>query len=162
MEGIVDKSDGRIAYHSSIVMAGFGIFAEASKSKESYLIQFYNKGKIRYDRREGIFRIVHIKEDNEHDQLRFVIDLKNHKPGEPFHLNLSGLSKKLLDSGTCKKCKKYFEPLNHFEIVADVGTATEDWYKLINYNKTANNFIQKLEGLGFFKEFPDYYCHLIG
>ncbi|MFH1332972.1 MAG: hypothetical protein ABIH53_01910 [archaeon] len=163
MEEITDRSDGRKTYYSTLLLDGFGLLAE-NGAGEFYLIQCFRPSKATKDSRFAILRVAsHFPPFNGekrrklcHDKLEAVIDLKNHNPKMPFHLNLTSQSKEIILS--CKKCKKYFDFLNHFEIVSDIGTRI----KIINLNKTMESVIKKLEELGFFEEFKKVSKHRIG
>lgn len=144
MDEILDRSDSTTTFSSTLLLDGFSIIAEKSKLGEGYLIQCYGPDKLERDARQAMFRIYHNPSFNGkkrreilHEPIYFVVDLKNHKGKEPFHLNLSGLSK-IID---CPKCRKYFLPLDHLKVVSKLETDGARPYKIIDWNDTTKKFV---------------------
>lgn len=159
MDEILDKSDNITTYYSKILLDGFGLWAE-SVYGESYLIQYYVPEKATKDKRDALIRIYHNSKVNPHEKIEFVIDLKNHTPKMPFHLNLTALSEQTCRG--CPTCKKYFLPLNHAPILANAGVGTGKPYKIIDWNKTMEQIRKSIEEKGFFVTFSKTFKHSIG
>ncbi len=160
MKEIIDKTDGKICFYSSILLDKKTILFfnkfESDKKREVYIFQVHPSTTYK-DLREKIITITHCIDYTEHQpkeyhKLKFVLDPKNNNPTTPFHLNLSGLSKEFLFTNKCSKCKKYFFELNHLPFVFN---EREEYgkYKFNNLDKTINIFFESLEKLGFFEEF---------
>ncbi|MFH1261774.1 MAG: hypothetical protein ABII39_07540 [Candidatus Micrarchaeota archaeon] len=130
-----------------------------SKSKEIYIFFTHRFQKSSKDKRIPVLTIKHCWDyensfmpRKEHRDIHFVLDPKNHSTTMPFHLNLSGQSKKFLSECNCNNCKKYFSSLNHFSLIYD---SKEEYgsYKFSNLDKTLDALFKKIEENGFFTEF---------
>lgn len=164
MEEKFDKSDNSVSYNSKILLDGWGLLAVKAEKDEGYLIHYYKPTPASHDKREVLIRIYHSKvckgsknREDLHDRIDLVIDLKNHSPKMPFHLNISGLSKTICQ--TCPTCKKYFLDLNHFKVKATRRTGEP--YKIIDWDGTAEELMKRIESKGFFQEFSQTFKHSI-
>ncbi len=162
MEEKLDLSDGKIAHYSELLVTGFGLTAFNPLENEQYQLQCYEPSAIEKDKRKTIIRIHHTcffppktKGEFLHNRLDFVLDLENHQKNMPFHLNYSGESK----TCACKKCKSYFDQFNHFPLKS--ANCETDTDKIIDFDLTIADFIQKLGAAGFFKEFCQVYQYKI-
>lgn len=164
MDELHDKTDGKIVLFSSIVFTEKAIAAtntlEQIASKEMYIFQAYRFAKTDSDKRTPLIKISHALDyENSnhpkkvHRMIDFVLDPKNHNPKVPFHLNLSGPSKKFISDGGCPKCNKYFGDMDHFSF-SYVERKEYGIYKFSDLDKTLNELFRRLNEMGFFKEFP--------
>ena len=90
------------------------IILVSKNTNEFYNIRIKSLETIKRDSRKSFIEIRHRSSDEHVVQL--VVDIK-HLYNSEYHLNLTNDSKKVLNK--CKKCKLYFEKLNHFSITSD-------------------------------------------
>jgi hypothetical protein len=148
MEKRIDKTDGVENYSMDFVENCRGWVTE-SKNGEMYTILLMDAEPIERDSRKRIIWVQHRPKKGKFCELNLMADYKNHKGKSPYHINLSGDSKKI----QCEICKKYFGGFNHFPIKFKNGTKQGKPYKIVDTEGTFNEIIKKLEVAGFFKEF---------
>jgi len=116
-EETIDKTDNIETYFHNFV-EGFSFNIAKRKSKEFILIQVWDiREASSGDKRPALMEIYHMfhpnSECDEH-KITICIDLKNHNPKMPFHINCDYKSAKVC----CPYCKSKFvnefpEGLNH-------------------------------------------------
>jgi len=157
MKELKDKTDNHACFYSDILIENRTLILSNGLSEamlESCIIQAYSHMKENFDRRTPIIRILHCfnyknnRPQNEHE-IKIVVDPKNARPSQPFHLNLTDKSKERLES--CSKCKKYFSQANHFPLSFD--DIHDEKYKFSDLDKTIDKLIKKFEENGLFREF---------
>lgn len=95
-------------------------WAELYKQKsgaESYFFEIQSLHPVYRDSRPTFLKIIHHSTTLPIHEITLVIDLKEPYKGY-YHLNLTDESKRVLHS--CLPCKKYFEALNHFPLIAEM------------------------------------------
>ncbi|MDD3421454.1 MAG: hypothetical protein PHS47_04045 [Methanocellales archaeon] len=158
--GTTDETDGSTVYTNESVI-GFGLRACNKRIDEAIYIQVYDPHKARSgDKRDALMEIYHSHKpppncsvDPKH--ITICIDLKNHLPGQPFHINVEGISKNTSDSYFINKfIKNHPEGLDHMPIPFKKGIGKGKPYKIAVFDHIVDHIILFIRDQNIFRDFP--------
>lgn len=152
---VMDRGDGREVYYYKSVPKPFSCALENPDNKEVLLFQWYDLRKSGKDKRPLLLRIVHMLAEKKGHRIDICVDLENHHPKAPLHLNISYLAEK----ATCPFCNEYLtknypEGLNHFPLTFKRYNE-QDTDKFIDYAKLLEEIELHLTKQGVFKIFSE-------
>ncbi|MBR9700195.1 hypothetical protein GOV09_07090 [Candidatus Woesearchaeota archaeon] len=152
---LLDKSDG-VETHYLPFAKGFTLQIWDDKSEQIIIQAWSLHEATSKDKRPALMGVSHIFADKSENAITLCVDMKNHTPNQPLHLNIDWKSEETSDE-LFKKIfiGNYPNGLNHMPLSTNKGIGGGPIYKIVDLDKVIQDILLFLKEKKLFELFPE-------